>query len=180
MKLKILVFILYGDDFTLEQIAEWYKDEEEAYFNLGAKGRENYKYGYHMLNYEHGFSFLPDNFFNNVLSVGGAYGDELQPVRNKIGNIIITESSMAFSKGIIDDKINYIKSQPTGKIPFNDNTFDYLFWDTASYSECYYINKGNVQMREEGGMCLFVNLLYLWGIGENQEKALRNEGGEYL
>lgn len=35
---------LYGDDFSLGQIIEWYKDEEEAYYELS---RGNYEYGYH-------------------------------------------------------------------------------------------------------------------------------------
>ncbi len=46
---------LYGDDFSIEQIMEWYEDEKDAYFNLGKKSRDNYKYGYHALNYGYGF-----------------------------------------------------------------------------------------------------------------------------
>ena len=79
-----------------------------------------------MLNYTHSFSFLPDRLFENVLSVGGNYGDELKPIRNKIRNITIMVSSIAFSKSIIEDRINYVKSQLAGKIPFDDNTFDLI------------------------------------------------------
>ena len=38
---------LYGDDFTLNQIEEWYKDEQEGFANLGPKDRQNYRYGWH-------------------------------------------------------------------------------------------------------------------------------------
>lgn len=32
---------LFGDDFTLEQIEQWYKDETEAYADLGARRKLN-------------------------------------------------------------------------------------------------------------------------------------------
>ena len=50
---------LYGDDFSVDEIVEWFADEEEGFANLGAKNRENYCYEYHGLNRLHGFNHLP-------------------------------------------------------------------------------------------------------------------------
>ena len=38
--------LLYGDDFTLEQINAWYEDEKEGYANLGANDSAKYFYEY--------------------------------------------------------------------------------------------------------------------------------------
>jgi len=36
---------LYGDDFSYDEIREWFKDEEYGYYGLGQKSRENYVMG---------------------------------------------------------------------------------------------------------------------------------------
>ena len=117
---------LYGDDFSIEQIMEWYEDEKDAYFNLGAKNRDNYKYGYHALNYSYGFRFLGSKKrFSRVLSIGGAYGDELSPIKDRIDQITILESSIEFFNDN-PNQIRYEKALPTGEMPFPDNCFDLI------------------------------------------------------
>ena len=49
---------LYGDDFAIEQIREWYTDEVEGYANLGAKEKDSYFYKYHRLNIAHGYQYI--------------------------------------------------------------------------------------------------------------------------
>jgi len=51
---------IYGDDFDIKQIQQWYDEETEAYANLGSKDAEEYVYGYHALNQLHGFNYLKD------------------------------------------------------------------------------------------------------------------------
>ena len=41
---------LYGDDFSPEQIKEWFDDEREGYAGLGAGDASTYAYQYHALN----------------------------------------------------------------------------------------------------------------------------------
>jgi hypothetical protein len=67
---------LYGDDFSSDEIMEWYADEEEGYANLGSKNRVSYFYEYHGLNRLHGFKQLPPGTYNHALSIGGVYGGE--------------------------------------------------------------------------------------------------------
>src|SRR5436309_11648804 len=50
---------LYGDDFSAKDIEAWFKDETDAYAELGAKDRSTYHYAYTALNEHHGYRFLP-------------------------------------------------------------------------------------------------------------------------
>lgn len=120
---------LFGDDFNIEQINEWYEAEKEGYAELGAKYKTNYNYAYHAINTELGFKYLNEiNIFNSVLGLGSAYGDEFLPIINKIKEIFIVEPSEAFCHNGTLNKIpcHYVKPNPTGIIPFDDNNFDLI------------------------------------------------------
>ena len=118
---------LLGDDFSDEQIKEWMADEKEGYANLGAKNREHYHYGYHALN-QYGYNVLPDQKFNRVLSIGGAYGDELIPILDKINEIYILDPSDAYAgKGPLSGKkVFYAKPSDNGNFNFPDEYFDLI------------------------------------------------------
>ncbi len=47
---------LYGNSFSLKEIEDWYKDEEEAYANLSSGNKDNYLYGYENYNVISGFN----------------------------------------------------------------------------------------------------------------------------
>lgn len=116
---------LYGDDFSTNEIVEWFKDEEEAYYELYGVNCQYGGYGYHQLNRKYGFSYLPANkTFDKVLSLGGAFGEELLPLKEKISSIIILESSDNFKKANKNSSITYVKSTPSGELPFPDKFFD--------------------------------------------------------
>ncbi len=119
---------LYGDDFSLEQIKQWYEDEKEAYFNLISNNKNSYQYGYSLLNYEHGFRFLPDKRFPQVLSIGGAYGEELSLIKDRAGQITILESSDDFVNSDCpkNHHMKYMQAQPNGKMPFPNNYFNLI------------------------------------------------------
>lgn len=118
---------LYGDDFSPEEIREWFNDEREAYANLGAKELTSYRYAYHALNTEHGFRHLPDRRFERVLSFGGAYGHELLPLIHRVQDVVISDPSEAFGVSEIRGvPVRYTKPQMDGSIPFPDGEFDLL------------------------------------------------------
>ncbi len=97
---------LYGDDFDINQINEWFAGEQGGYANLGAKNWVDYSYGYHRLNYQHGYKYIVNKSFNNTLGFGNAYGDELKQIVNNItGNITILDPSDVFSDVIILSQI---------------------------------------------------------------------------
>ncbi len=117
---------LYGDSFTLNQIKEWYEDEKNGYFDLDGGSKKN-SYSYHALNKLHGYKYLKKKLFKNVLSIGGAYGEELIPLLDQIENITILEPSTRFhQQELKGKKINYIEPNDSGKMPFSDNSFDLI------------------------------------------------------
>lgn len=118
---------LYGDDFTLEEVEVWFRDEEEGYYQLGAKDRATYRYPYHALDWLHGFSFLTQNSYQHILGIGSAYGEELRPVAAKARRITILEPSSGFAVTEIGGTpAEYVKPRPDGKFPFVNETFDLI------------------------------------------------------
>lgn len=116
---------LYGDDFDLAQIQEWFEDEAEGYANLGASKREKYVYSYHELNAKYGFRFLPDKDFLHALGLGSAYGDEFIPIINQIKQITILDPSDAFVVDkICNVPVSFEKPRPDGMLPFSADSFD--------------------------------------------------------
>ncbi len=123
--------LLYGEDLTDEAVDKWFFIEQEN-TDFGAKNCINKnKYFYHAINKFHGFNRIGNKINMRVLAIGGAYGKELLPVKNKIGEIYILEASSYFKNDNIDSiPINYLKASPHGYIPLNDNMIDLVtcFW----------------------------------------------------
>lgn len=118
---------LYGDDFSPEEIIKWYKEEAEGYAELGNKDIKNYEYQYHNINKIYGYSKIERKKYDNVLGIGSAWGHEFKPIIPLIKNLhIIEPSDNMRSKSIGGIIPNYIKPNPLGTIPFNDNTFDII------------------------------------------------------
>ena len=116
---------LFGDDFSIEEIKKWYEDEKEAYANLGAKDAGNYRYMYHALNQLHGFRYLPNKVFENVLGLGSAYGDEFMPTSSRIQHLTILEPSTAFTPRTTIPT-SYVKPSIDGEMPFDNGYFDLI------------------------------------------------------
>jgi SAM-dependent methyltransferase len=109
---------LYGDDFSSDQIQAWFRDEAEAYYRL-PEDREPGLYAYHARNWRHGFRHLPSLPFEHVLCLGGAFGDELQPVLGRAKKVTVLEPAGEFQ----NPKFEYVKPDACGRMPFPDNTF---------------------------------------------------------
>ena len=120
--------LLYGDDFTLEQINAWYEDEKEAYANLGANDSAKYFYEYQALDKIYFLNYLPKNIeLTNVLGIGSAYGHEFLPLIDQIKNLYIIEPS----DQLVSEKLGtvipkYSKPNINGKLDFEDNMFDMI------------------------------------------------------
>jgi SAM-dependent methyltransferase len=125
---------LYGDDFTEQQVSEWFKDEREGYADLGAGAVEpagdaaEHEYSYQALNRRHGFRHLPARIAHqgvSVLSVGGSYGTELLPVAQGARRIVILEPSATLrSATVAGAPVEYVTPQSDGAMPFPDECFD--------------------------------------------------------
>jgi hypothetical protein len=118
MKRYLAGEVLYGDDFSESQIAEWYAEEVEAYANLGARNAEIYKYQYHAWNKYHGYRHLEGLTFPTVLGLGSAYGDELAPILPSTSRLVIVEPSSAFVRTSVHGvPAEYVKPSADGSLP---------------------------------------------------------------
>jgi SAM-dependent methyltransferase len=119
---------LYGDDFTQEEINEWFADEAEGYAGLGARDKALYSYSYHKLNQIHAFRFLKERRFEKALGIGSAYGDEFKPIIKNIQQITILDPSDAFSdvNVIWNVPCGFQKPNPSGDLAFESEHFDLI------------------------------------------------------
>jgi SAM-dependent methyltransferase len=120
--------LLYGDDFTIEQIAEWYAQEEEGYANLGNTSDHNKPYEYHELNKCYGFDRVTLDANNlSALGLGSSFGHEFLPILHHLAQITIIEPSEQLrSEQISHIKPVYVKPAVSGALPFADHTFDLI------------------------------------------------------
>ncbi len=119
--------ILYGDDFSLQEIQAWYEDEKEAYTKLYVL-KPGYAYEYHALNVFHGYRYLPKTQFRAVLGLGSAKGEEFFPILSQIETLVILEPSNVYEgrnelRGV---PCRWLKPGGSGDIPFEDNYFDLI------------------------------------------------------
>jgi SAM-dependent methyltransferase len=117
--------MLYGDDFTPEQIEKWFADEKEAYAQLLIEGNT---YDYYLVNFLNAFHYLPKNVqFDHALGFGAAEGDEFIPLIHRINQITIVDPSDHFARNDIEGKsINRVKPQIEGKLQFENDSFDLI------------------------------------------------------
>jgi SAM-dependent methyltransferase len=136
---------LYGDDFTPQQLAEWYADEQEGFFELWRKGPERRPFGAYALNDYHGLRHLQGMRFEHVLGVGSSYGDELLPLVPHADRFTILEPSSAYQAGMLGGKpLDYVKPQTNGLLPFSDASFDLL----VCFSALHHIPNVSTVMKE--------------------------------
>lgn len=118
---------LYGDDFSDAEIHQWFNDEENAYYQLTIDSKSQHRCEFHALNYHHGYRFLKNRRFGNILGVGSAYGDELIPVCTRSEQITILEPASGFvSEELCHVPVKYVKPLSTGNLPFEDSKFDLI------------------------------------------------------
>ena len=122
--------ILYGDDFSAEQIALWFEDEREGYFNLNydtdnLNGAAGPVYAYEQLAEQHCFKWLPRREFGSALGIGSAHGAELKPILKRSQSVTVLEPSDGFASEAIDGKpVTYVKPRASGIMPFDSASFD--------------------------------------------------------
>lgn len=122
--------ILLGDNYSAAEIAEWFDDEREGYFNLyhsespvAEADRTTYEYA--QLAEQHGFRWLPNTPFPDALGIGSAHGAELQPMLERSERVTVLEPSDGFATTTINGKpVTYVKPAASGIMPFADASFD--------------------------------------------------------
>ncbi len=122
-------FELYGDAFNDNEIAQWYKDEEEAYANLGSGNKDAYIYGYDKYNEIHGYNKIRRELGQNLkcMGLGSAYGYEFLPIKGHISSITVIDPSEQFKVDNIEGlPIKYVKPTVKGTMSFSSDSFDLI------------------------------------------------------
>lgn len=115
---------IYGDDFTIDQIEEWFRDESEAYCEIVPEQHrdtyDEYKLQTEVLLYR----YINKNSLS-LLSYGGGYGTEIIPIIDKVKEVTILEPGSKFVRDEIKGKkVKYIVPEPSGKMHFRNGEFD--------------------------------------------------------
>jgi SAM-dependent methyltransferase len=116
---------VYGDDFSLDKIAQWYHEEENAYFELVTSSTDGYNYIYHRLNHFHLYRHLGDQRFRRCLAFGCARGDDVSPLARQVERFVAIEPAEKWwCAEILGTPATFIKPLISGDIPFERGTFD--------------------------------------------------------
>ena len=173
--------ILYGDDFTIEAINQWYKEEEEAYANLYGESVTSNTFEHTNFDTLFGFNRIPQKKYKNVLGFGASWGYEFLPFIQNIEQLTIIESSeKTVSEKLGDIRPTYLKSLSSGTIELADNTFDLL----TSFSVLHhipnvtYVLSELIRITKKNGYLLIREPIHSMDLGNPQRTGLtKNERG---
>jgi ubiquinone/menaquinone biosynthesis C-methylase UbiE len=113
---------LYGDDFDQSAITRWYKDEEEAYYDLAHDIPE---YEYHAFNRHYAFKALSKKHFATCLAFGCADGEDVVPLAPNVDRFVALEPAEKWWRSEIGGKpADYVKPAINGDIPLPDHSVD--------------------------------------------------------
>lgn len=119
---------LYGDDFEIEEIKEWYDQEKKGCADLIRLRHNKDEYGYHFLNVYHGYRHLYWDRSLQGLALGGALGHEFLPVSDFFTHIVILDTPEVYRqrKNRREMKIEYREPTVSGKMLFPNDSFDLI------------------------------------------------------
>lgn len=177
---------LYGDDFNLEEIKEWYIAEEEGYAEIvkekKRKSKANYSYEYNSMNSTFGFQYLSiAKSYSNVLGFGSAFGYEFLPIIDKIENLTIVEpSEYLISKNIGHLKPKYVKPQLSGSLAFPNDSFDLITCFSALHHvpNVEFVLRELIRVLKPGGILMIREPIRTMGDWRLEREGLtKNERG---
>jgi SAM-dependent methyltransferase len=146
---------LWGDDFGLDELREWYRLEENACFEIYDQGRRRMPNNDY-LHWHQGYRWALSerNTLGKVLGLGSGNGEEFRPVRKWIEHLYIVESAAGYFQN--EATTTYAKAQVDGSLEFADD-----FFDTAvNIAVLHHIPNVTYVLRElfrvlkPGGICL--------------------------
>ncbi|WP_174298394.1 class I SAM-dependent methyltransferase [Sphingomonas bacterium] len=113
---------LYDDDFDAQAIEQWYRDEEEAYYDLA---HEIPEYEYRAFNDIHAFDELRERHFDACLAFGCADGADVEALAGSVDRFIALEPAEKWWKDSIGGKpAHYIKPAMNGDVPLAEASVD--------------------------------------------------------
>jgi SAM-dependent methyltransferase len=122
---------LYGDNFSVEQVEEWYADEVHGFFDLLSShyqivnDESQYAYEYEALNVFHAIGSLRHRRFETCLALGCAAGDDIKPLAPVVGRFIAIEPDERWQRAEIGGKpAVYLKPAVMGDLALEAASVD--------------------------------------------------------
>lgn len=146
---------LFGDDFGPEEIAEWYRLEENACFEIFDHGKKRMPNN-DLLHWSHGYCWALKNrpSLGKVLGLGSGNGEEFRPIRDWIEHLYIVESAEGYFQN--SPSTTYAKASPDGILNYPDGFFD----TQVAIAVLHHIPNVSLVLKElvrtlkPGGLCL--------------------------
>jgi SAM-dependent methyltransferase len=115
---------LYGDDFSPDQIAQWFEDEQQGYFEL-AQAEKRGKYAYHEINWVNGFSALAGQRFTLCVALGCADGTDVEPMAPQVAEFYCVEPARQWWKDSLGGvQAHYVAPTANGDLALPDGAAD--------------------------------------------------------
>jgi SAM-dependent methyltransferase len=146
---------LWGDDFPIEDIREWYHLEENACFDIYDQGRKRMPNN-DLLHWRYGYRWAVQGrgTLGKVLGLGSGNGEEFRPVRRWIEHLYIVESAQGYCQS--SATTTYVKAREDGALEFPADMFD----TAVAIAVLHHVPNVSFVMRElarvlkPGGCCL--------------------------
>jgi SAM-dependent methyltransferase len=115
---------IYGDDFTAEEIEQWFADEVHGYSSLDHLDSQTGHYAYRALDAAYAWRHLPARV-ERALGLGSAFGSEFEPLAGRVGGLTIIEPEQRYwSPQVAGIPTHYQSPEPSGRLAFEDGCFD--------------------------------------------------------
>lgn len=122
---------LYGDNFSIEQVQQWYAAEVSGFFDLLSNhyritdAEARYDYEYEAMNVFHALGSLTQRRFETCLALGCAAGDDIKPLAPAVQRFIAIEPAEKWWRTEIGGKpATYLKPEVTGDLPLETGSVD--------------------------------------------------------
>ena len=166
---------LYGDDFSPDQVEQWFADDAGGYSESSGDALRPGNYGYLELNRRVLVRHLPEGRrFRHALGFGSGYGVELTPLASRIDRLTIIEAGRNYGLDpTLRMPIERLPAQASGDIPVPDRSVDLI----TSFNVLQYIaNVSHVigefaRVLEPGGFLLLREPVTSLGGGWGQRRA---------
>jgi len=115
---------IFGDDFSLQAITQWYEAEVDGYAGLDHEDSVSDRYFYEALDRAYVWRFLPSRSLD-VMGLGSAYGSEFRPLARLLRSLTIVEPGRKFWKEeVAGVPARYLSPNPDGPLPLASERFD--------------------------------------------------------
>lgn len=137
---------LYGDNFSLDEIMQWFADEASDYDETGSSGHHSPTYPCHRLNHLHHFRYIKGQSFEQALGIGQAQAEAYKPLKGQVDQVTILDSdpSLCEVEQVHDIPCSYIAPRLSGTLDFSRGTFDLI----TCFDALQHIPNVSYQIRE--------------------------------